>query len=820
MRSVLDGSVLPIRFFLRASCAALIVLMHLCVGCGPAGAEFDRVPAPISFAQIRETARWCPSFSPAWWGDIDASYTVYDGEVHELILREWDAFARLATQERGQSKQADVSAARALLARMRGLEEKSLGLELAFVDRCRAVLPPASQEFLDLFVARRRFERAGATWASPDQALPGVLELLALDGAAIASEALVRSATDAYQRSAEVLERERRRRFNAYLEFIEANANALEAQRTAKSTFGDQSEEVKVTEGMFGPLRATMESAYRASDDAVGRVLASELIAILPLIEDGERRECLEDRRLEYFFFSGISAPRARGKFAIWRALADLEKDPQVRTVRLAKLKEWESGYDEEWTAIKQFLRENGNAPNAAILGRVKNLKRDFEGHVPSTSPINSDAMERLAHLVASRSMRASDAAAELLGQVEGAPGAPESSSNDSLMESRDSGMRLFVGWPLHPSLTESIAGELQLDAQQSARVDEIRREETVRLAKETELLLDRIKDLSDDLEAEDGRSIEVRVRTVMQVVRAQLQRTHEIDLEANARFFARVVEAFAVQEEASRLRVSHLRADLACRIGVGTGEESSESLGGLTEAAIVDLTRLPQAAGLNDVETEAFLELVLGHSTELTDAAQAAHERMVMNVGRLLRLVALKGEVAEYWETLEAGALAVDLRLGILSEARRVLGADAGDRLDAAFRYRAAPGLETDRALEMEALRECAENPASDARLAANAAVATAEADSRFTRALREAMRWRAHTVLSDPPHASAQWDAISRAAPLGALFRMRARDADERAFAAVEASIDPEQIPLWLEQAIRAAPPRRVRAFGTPSP
>lgn len=791
----------------------------LCAGCGPAGAEFDRVPPPISFAHVRETARWCPSFDSRWWDTIDDSYAQYEVELEELMLREWSQYAKLATQEVGQSRQGDVGDARSLLARMRNIEEKSLGMEGAFADRCSALLPTECKPFLELLRARRRFERAGSTWTTPDEVLPGVFELLALDGGPIRSEALMLAATGAYARGAEVLERERRRRFAAYIEFIESNAVSLVSQAQVKETFGADSPEAKQAAEQFGALRNTMEHAYRATDEAVRKALQSEVLAMREFIEDPERRANFEERMLQVFVLGGIAAPDARGRIALWKALAEQAATAQERAQRLRQLETFEAHCNMEWEAIKAALRVGDPSQDAAIRARAKQLISYFETHAPPLTGVDGDNFDRLARLIASRKITAAEAAAALFEQ--GVPMQVEQVAvePDALIKGRNEGMRLFAGWPLHPNLTESVTVALSLDATQSVRVEEFRREEAKRLATQTEPKLSKIEKVGNDLQGSSTASVDARVRHVMQSVRAQLQSTHALDLEANARFFSRVAQEFGVSAEDARWRVPRLRATLACIVGETLNMREAENIGGVTAAADYDLLQLPRAAGLTDTESEAFFDLVIGHESELLEAARATHERMLMNVSRLFRVIALQGQSAEYWETLEAGEHAADLRLAILSEARRVLGPEAGDRLESAFRRAVTPGLEAPRATVIEALRDCAENPATEPRLAATAAVTIAEADARSARALREALRWRAHTVLANAPTNQEDWAQLSRSAPLGALLRTRAMDADERALAAIAAALEGSELPGWLAQGLEYFEPREVRVFVRPA-
>ena len=103
----------------------------------------------------------------------------------------------------------------------------------------------------------------------------------------------------------------------------------------------------------------------------------------------------------------------------------------------------------------------------------------------------------------------------------------------------------------------------------------------------------------------------------------------------------------------------------------------------------------------------------------------------------------------------------------------------------------------------------------AMSTRLAAVAAVVVIEADARRTRALRDATRWRAHRVLSEPLRSEEAWNALARISPMGALLRQRSIDADERAFAAVARVVNTSAMPDWLREGIESFEARRVRQF-----
>ncbi len=787
--------------------------MMCVVGCGPMGAEFERVPPPLAFAEVRETSRWCSTFDAKWWKAIDDSYTVYDQEVEELILRDWDQFATLATQERMQSKQVDARAARSLLARMRGVEQKSNGLEIAFIDRCRETLPPESKEFLELFSARRRFERAGSTWISPSEALPGPLELLALDGPPINAPQLIEAAIGVYSRSAEVLERERRKRFTAYLEFIETNTSAIAVLGEVEAAHGKQSPKAKQHAAIVSGCRDVLQSAHDASDEAVRRALSTEAQGFASFIEDPARRADFEERILQCFVVEGLSAPASRAQFAVLRAIAERMEVDADRVKRLAEIAAFETTWTAEWGSVKAALRDSASVPQGALLARAKQLKDKLDHFAAPSIRSNAPEFDRLMRLVAARVLRAEDAAAQLTGEIALIPKVEV--VEDALAQSRDRGMRLFVGWPLHPESTSVIAAALNLDAAQAVRVEEIRREEATRLAERTAPVLEKVKDVSRELQNVARDSVDMHVRRVMQQVRAHLLITHALDGEANARFINRVAEEMHVSTDDARWRVPRLTAALLCEVGAKTAEGEGESLGGVTDAAALDLFDLPRAAGLTAVEEELFNELVLAHALELLDAAHAARERMLMNVSRIFRVLAMGGDVGEYWETFEAGAVATELRFAILSESRRVLGGDAADRVERAFRLLVVPGLECERSMLIDALRECAEDSSTAPELAAVAAVAVIEADARRTRALRDATRWRAHRVLSEPLRSEEAWNALARISPMGALLRQRSIDADERALAAVARVVNASAMPDWLREGIESFEARRVRQF-----
>ena len=433
------------RFLMRSSLGLFLMGCMMCVvGCGPMGAEFERVPPPLAFAEVRETSRWCSTFDPKWWKAIDDSYTVYDQEVEELILRDWDQFATLATQERMQSKQVDARAARSLLTRMRGVEQKSNGLEIAFIDRCRETLPPESKEFLELFSARRRFERAGSTWISPSEALPGPLEILALDGPPINARQLIEAAIGVYSRSAEVLERERRKRFTAYLEFIETNTSAIAVLGEVEAAHGKQSPKAKQHAAIVSGCRDVLQSAHDASDEAVRRALSTEAQGFASFIEDPVRRADFEERILQCFVVEGLSAPASRAQFAVLRAIAERMDVDADRVKRLAEIAAFETTWTAEWGSVKAALRDSASVPQGALLARAKQLKDKLDHFAAPSIRSNAPEFDRLMRLVAARVLRAEDAAAQLTGEIALTPKVEV--VEDALAQSRDRGMRLFVG--------------------------------------------------------------------------------------------------------------------------------------------------------------------------------------------------------------------------------------------------------------------------------------------------------------------------------------------------------------------------------------
>jgi len=802
-------SLRAVAAFVRAALLATLAAFAASA-CAPTPSRLDRIGTPLRFAELRETAAWCPGFDPSWWSAIDAHYAAYDRALDALVADRWDPFAAEISLARVQGRFPDARTARVQWGRHQQVSRELGDRELALVVELGRALPPDAARFTALLRARAMFRRACAPLHEPGETMPGPLEVLALEGRGEPDAALVDAATDAYLMLATAAGDANRAIAEAFIDCCEARDAAFARIAGDGAAAGGDADAARAAAAEAALKQATL-SEVRALERFRLELLRRGTEVGAAIADAARRADYLS--RLDAFLHAGVrSAPALRAFHQIGRSMLVRSGADDAQLARFDALHDDTVRRDAE---LRPRLRSGSRQAREEAYRDLVGLVAPMRGFIDSAVRGIPNAAVRAEFATFSVTdgtrtpAQAADAIAAAVAREE-AERAEQRPAPDRGFPGRDRSERILLGVPLRRDVLQALCARVRLPAAELPRIERLADELRAELQARTDDVPDQIGAELRGLRGapDDAPSL---LRGFMASMRAKIERVRALDRAANERMLSEIALAASVSSDDERVAIARLELALLSEIGADPDAREAEGIGGLTSVALVNPFEVVRSMGADEAQRAIAESIVFARGAELMAAGRDARAAFEQNVRALLeillraefsRAAGVRFETDAPWRPRVAGAEAVALRLRLADDLRAALGEPTARAYLSRLREIAEPAVAPARAPAFLRLDRFAAGVGMDpTERSATDDIRTVvaemldQADERREAALTALLRWRGGWVGGGDLDSPARWNELARAGATGWLIRSRAIDADERAFAACESLLGGDQ-------------------------